>query len=172
MIFGNEHGTRRYDALISLQTRDVFFIIIFEEPGNVCRRVAHFMRHKFVDYISHSSSSRFSPGPGGSAVTVLIEDHIIATLIGKLDDAEFHRQFEMAASIEHAHAPLMDRLNTLVDLQRQGQRPPHVYAEAIARQAHAVLDRAPGLRLFSPTPILCSGWVTRGAFTTGAAGAG
>ena len=49
----------------------------------------------------------------------------------------------LAASIEHAHAPLMDRLNTLVYLQQQGKHPPHPYAEPIERQARNVIAQAP-----------------------------
>jgi hypothetical protein len=60
----------------------------------------------------------------------------------------------LAASIEHAHAPLMDRLNTLVYLQHQGKHPPHPYAEPIERQTRNVIAQAPPLEPFSPAPIL------------------
>jgi len=64
----------------------------------------------------------------------------------------------LAAQIEHAHAPLMDRLNTLVYLQQQGKRPRHPYAAVIERQARSVIAQAPPgtlwVRPFSPAPIL------------------
>jgi 5-methylcytosine-specific restriction endonuclease McrA len=50
-------------------------------------------------------------------VSVLIEDHILPALLRKLDDTEFHRQFEFTASTEHSFTIKM--LHFINDLDRR-----------------------------------------------------
>jgi 5-methylcytosine-specific restriction endonuclease McrA len=50
-------------------------------------------------------------------VSILIEDDVIASLLPRLDDAEFHRQFELVASIERASK--IKSLHFINDLDRR-----------------------------------------------------
>jgi hypothetical protein len=57
-------------------------------------------------------------------------------------------RLRLAASLEKAHAPLMDRLNTLVALDQEGELARHPYAKPIQQQARNVLEKT-----FPPAPF-------------------
>ncbi|MHC4178873.1 MAG: coiled-coil domain-containing protein, partial [Planctomycetota bacterium] len=60
----------------------------------------------------------------------------------------------LAASVERSHRPLLDRLNTLVFLERARGRRLQAYADRIEQQAREVLTRQPPPPPFSPTRVV------------------
>ena len=85
-------------------------------------------------------------------------------MIGIRSATAAENRLSLAASLEQVHAPLMDRLNTLVSLEQQGGLARHPYTESIQRQARKILAATPPLQPFPLSSIrahygvLASSW--------------